>query len=218
MNEDIMCNEWRVKFVVGSVVCLITMLAGLGTAVAEELEPGELMASMSTALAEQSEQGQAQFCRTISASLSASFYADGCESQVGLCTAGDLLRRSGGQVVGSTDYVADGIGGGVIGEDSIVFPPVEPPTTWSYAGILTLITDLGDLISTDVGVFDTAGGGFTELNRVQGGTGIFEGATGTFFINGESFPDGSGFDADITGEICVTSSQAAGQLRQVFLP
>ncbi|RAL20544.1 hypothetical protein DL240_16010 [Lujinxingia litoralis] len=156
-------------------------------------------------------------CRSISASLSATFYTEGCDSPVGMCTAGDLLQR-GRRVVGQTNYVADGVGGGAIGEDSIVFPPVEPGSTWSYAGVLRLITPLGEVQSSDIGVFDTAGGSFTELNRVTGGTGIFEGATGTFFINGTSFPDGSGFEADITGEVCVTSRRAAGQLRWVFLP
>ncbi len=163
------------------------------------------------------EEEDSQYCRTISATLSASFYEEGCTSPVGLCTAGDLMRPNG-QVVGSTDYVASGIGGGIVGDDSIVTPPVEPGTTWSYAGLLTLSTAVGDLMSTDVGVFDTAGGAFTEFNRVTGGTGIFAGATGTFYINGFSFPDGTGFDADITGEVCVQTPSAAGQLRRVFAP
>ncbi|TXD37131.1 hypothetical protein FRC98_10370 [Lujinxingia vulgaris] len=156
-------------------------------------------------------------CRSISASLSATFFSEGCESAVGLCTAGDLLQR-GGRVVGSTSYVADGIGGGVIGEDSVVFPPVEPATTWTYAGVLTLITPYGELQSTDAGILDNAAGIFTEFNRVQGGTGIFEGASGTFYINGTTLADGSGFDAEITGEVCVTNWWSAMKMRRVFLP
>jgi|SRR5690554_3187069 len=184
------------------------------------LGAGVVVAAMTlstTAWAHWPSENSQPICRSISASLSATFFTEGCESEVGMCTAGDLTRR-GGRVVGSTHYVADGIGGGIIGEDSVVFPPVEPATTWTYAGILRLITPLGELQSSDAGILDTAGGIFTEFNRVQGGTGIFEGASGTFYINGTTLADGSGFDAEITGEVCVTSLLAAAKMRLIFAP
>ncbi|MEK7705839.1 MAG: hypothetical protein AAB426_12835 [Myxococcota bacterium] len=90
-----------------------------------------------------------------------------------------------------------------MGEASIVTPPAEPGSTWSYSGALDLTTRFGVLSFTDVGVFDTAGGTFSEIDRVRAGSGIYEGATGTLFMFGHAYADGSGFEGDVRGEICV---------------
>lgn len=141
-----------------------------------------------------------QWCWNVRAEITASFTSDACDSVVGLCTVGSVR---GGFLHGETQFSATGVGGGAIGEDSIVTPPAEPSSTWSYSGTLVLQTLLGSLTFSDVGVFDTAGGGFSEIDRVVDGSGLFAGATGKLFIYGDAFPDRSGFDGDIRGRLCV---------------
>ena len=141
-------------------------------------------------------------CFDTRATISVRFVADGCTSVVGMCTAGEVRSR-GGILSGDSSFQATGLGGGVVGEESIVFPPAEPATTWSYSGQLEIDGALGTLELEDVGVFDTARGTFTEMNRVMGGTGIWRDATGDLFIYGHAHDDFGGFDGTIRGQICV---------------
>ena len=141
-----------------------------------------------------------RLCLPAHGRIDVSFVTAGCDSVVGLCTEG-RVRRS--MLSGDTRFRANGLGGGVVGEPSIVFPPAEPPTTWSYAGELTITTGVGELHLEDVGVFDTVGGTFTEMNRVVGGTGLFAEASGDLFISGHTYEDASGFSGDISGRVCV---------------
>jgi len=46
-------------------------------------------------------------------------------------------------------------------------------------------------------------GVFSEFDRVVSGTGRFEGASGTLFIYGDAFPDGTGFLGTIEGPLCL---------------
>ncbi len=138
-------------------------------------------------------------CFRVHARIHALFSTAGCASPVGLCTAGTLTGFPGG----TTRFVALGLGGGAVGEASIVTPPAEPGTTWSYRGDLVYSTPLGDVMLEDVGVLDTVGGTYTELQRVVSGTGSFEGATGDVFSYGHTTPAGDGFDGAVRGEICV---------------
>lgn len=143
-------------------------------------------------------------CFDVRAEISVLFTADGCDSPVGMCTAGTVRSRgAGGIVAGTTRFRALGLGGGVVGEPSIVFPPAEPASTWSYRGDLAITTALGVLNLEDVGVFDTVRGSFSEMNRVVGGTGIFRDAQGDLFMYGYSNASGTGFDGDIRGRVCV---------------
>jgi hypothetical protein len=141
-------------------------------------------------------------CFPIRATISTTFTAEGCTSPVGLCTNG-VVRSSFGPFSGTSHFEASGLGGEPMGEQSIVSPPAEPATTWSYSGVLTLETRVGTVTFRDIGVLDTAQGTFTELNRPVSGTGTFDGVTGNVFIAGYVKDDASGFDGQITGELCV---------------
>jgi hypothetical protein len=139
-------------------------------------------------------------CFPLLGNLRVTFVAQGCTSPVGMCTTG--VYRSA-FVSGTTSFRATGIGGLPVGETSIVTPPAEPNTTWSYSGELTITTRVGTLVFADVGVLDTVAGTFTELNRPVSGTGTFEGMTGRAFVSGTVTEDGNGFDGTVTGRICV---------------
>lgn len=150
--------------------------------------------------ATESERHDREWCWSVHAQITASFTSDGCESVVGLCTAGSVR---GSLLAGETRFSAAGVGGNVAGEESIVTPPAEPGSTWAYSGTLTLETHLGSLTFNDVGVFDTAGGEFSEIDRLVDASGLFAGASGSLFIYGDAFPDRTGFAGDIRGRLCL---------------
>jgi hypothetical protein len=132
--------------------------------------------------------------------ISTTLYTEGCTSPVGLCTTGEVTWF--GFHIASTTFQAVGLGGGAVGEESIVTPPAEPATTWSYAGDFAMDTWFGDVELEDVGVFDTSMGVFSEMQRVVGGDGFFDGATGVLWSYGFARADGTGFDGKLVGEIC----------------
>lgn len=145
----------------------------------------------------------APWCWEVRGTIAVTFQAEGCDSPVGICTRG-VFESAPGFLRGSTRFVATGIGGGAIGEESIVTPPsAEPGSTWSYSGVLTIHTALGDLVLSDAGVFDTANGLFSQLDRVRGGTGLYAAASGRLFMFGDTYPDGSGFAGDVRGRLCI---------------
>lgn len=144
--------------------------------------------------------------------IQVSFDPTDCDSVVGMCTRGEIAGASG-FLNGTTRFRATGLGGAVVGEASIVTPPAEPATTWSYSGELVLTTHLGTLTFSDVGIFDTFGGTFSEIDRVTDASGIFEDASGTLFMFGQAYADGSGFEGDVRGTLCVPSRAPHGGRR-----
>jgi hypothetical protein len=125
-------------------------------------------------------------------SIRASVVTEGCTSPVGLCTAG--VFEGPRQLCGTTSFIADGLApsGGM--------PAVEPASTLSYSGLLTITTSRGSLTTRDTGIFDTAAGLFASRDIVVGGTGVFAGATGHLLITGTGT---SSFESDVSGEICL---------------
>lgn len=170
---------------------------------------GALLLLVSTTANAEASDGE--LCVPVYAEMSATFFSANCTSPVGMCTAGNITTPTG-TVIGVASYTAQGIGGGAVGEASVVTPPVEPATTWTYAGELVVSTWLGELTFSDVGIFDTAGGAFTEFDRLTSGTGLFEGASGTLFINGFGFEDGTGFASDIRGTICIPNQHTSSSM------
>jgi hypothetical protein len=144
-------------------------------------------------------QESAERCFRVHAHIDARFTSTGCTSPLGLCTAGTLSGFPGG----TTQFSALGLGGAPVGQSSIVTPPAEPGTTWSYRGDLVYHTPLGDLSLEDVGVLDTVHGIYSELQRVTSGTGSFHGATGDLFSYGHTTPAGDGFIGAVRGDVCV---------------
>lgn len=139
-------------------------------------------------------------CFPLAGAIRVEMNMTGCTSPVGLCTSGTFRSPF---VSGTTRFRASGLGGQPMGEASIVSPPSEPTTTWSYAGELTISTRIGDLVLRDVGVLDTVAGTFTELNRPVSGTGTFAGATGNVYISGTVTGGVTGFEGRVTGNLCV---------------
>ncbi len=136
-------------------------------------------------------------CIPIHAKIESYYSADGCDSPVELCTKGQITQ--GGILNGSTEFTALSV------SQSAGMYGVEPVTTLSYSGELRITTKHGMLTVWDVGVFDTARGVFSELDRITGGTERFAGASGTLYIYGPSTADGSGFIGSIKGEICLSN-------------
>jgi len=58
---------------------------------------------------------------------------------------------------------------------------------------------------SDVGVLDTTRNVFSEIDRTEGSTGIFSGATGILFISGNQ--TATGFNGKVTGNLCLQSEQ-----------
>ena len=134
-------------------------------------------------------------CIPVQAKINALFNIAGCTSPVGLCTTGEIT--GGGILNGETRFTALSIApaAGMTG--------IEPDSTLSYHGVLEVTNEHGMLIIRDVGVFDQVVGVYSEVDRISGGVGRFENARGTLFISGNAFPDGSGFDGEVRGQICL---------------
>ena len=82
-------------------------------------------------------------------------------------------------------------------------PEVEPPSVLSYSAEAVFTADQGELHLDQLGVLDPFRQVFTELSRVIGGTGRFENATGDLFISGITNIDGTAFESDVTGSLCL---------------
>ncbi len=134
-------------------------------------------------------------CIPVQAKINAQFNVAGCTSPVGLCTTGQITE--GGILNGETRFTALSIAtaAGMHG--------IEPDSTLSYHGVLEIITKDGALYMRDVGVFDQSVRVFSEVDRITAGIGRFETARGTLFIYGNAFEDGSGFDGEVRGQICL---------------
>ena len=138
-------------------------------------------------------------CIPVQAKINTLFNVAGCTSPVGLCTTGQIT--GGGILNGETRFTAMSIAtaAGMTG--------IEPDTTLSYHGVLEIITQDGVLYIRDVGVFDQVVRVYSEVDRITAGIGRFENASGTLFIYGNAFDDGSGFDGEVRGQVCLMPAE-----------
>ena len=160
------------------------------------LVPLFFVMAVSLLLAPSAEAVDDALCIPVQAKIEAFFVVEGCESPVGLCTAGTITR--GGFLDGTTSFtaLATAEGAGLPGG-------IEPLSTLSYTGILEVAAAHGTLTLSDVGVLDPETGVFSELDRITDGTGKFEGASGVLFIYGNTTAGGTGFIGTIKGEVCL---------------
>lgn len=135
-----------------------------------------------------------QRCRPVRGYISVQLAPDGCQSPVGLCTAGKI--RHAGVLDGTTSYLALGL------SPAAGMPGVVAPNVLSYAGRLSVDTRHGTLQLVDTGVLDQNQNVFTEYDTVAGGTGRFAGATGRLFVSGDITGGGTGFSGRISGRLC----------------
>jgi hypothetical protein len=132
-------------------------------------------------------------CKQIKASGTTLIVTTNCPSPIGLCAAGFF---TGDELIRGATFAR------VLGAaPSIGLPGIEAQTMVSLAGERTITTSDGTLAFRFVTVFDTARGEFAEINRVTGGSGKFEGATGTLWFTGTGT---TSFVAEVTGQICTT--------------
>jgi hypothetical protein len=130
-------------------------------------------------------------CERIKVHYALQFVNTNCPSPIGLCAAGVI---AGNQLVSGTMFV------NILGlAPSIGLPGIEPETDLSIAAERTITTSHGTLMLRVAAVFDSARGEFAEINRVTGGTGTFEGATGTLWTTGTGT---TFFRGQATGKIC----------------
>lgn len=140
-----------------------------------------------------SQVSQASECKVIKTTLDGSTFPCG-ESPGGLCAEGTIwsgILRGTKLAV----YTAAAPSAGL--------PEVEPPSVLSYSAEAVFTTDQGELHLDQLGVLDPFRQVFTELNRVVGGTGRFDQASGDLFISGTVSLDGTEFESDITGSVCL---------------
>jgi hypothetical protein len=87
--------------------------------------------------------------------------------------------------------------------------PHVPASTLSFVNNVTVFTKHGNLFKFEVGIVDTshpntAAIEFVSFSTVVGGTGRFEGATGTTSSRARyTSPDFLTFEGEDTGEICL---------------
>ena len=113
-------------------------------------------------------------CHRVTAKLMTVKTTDRCISPVNFCAAGVVL--AGGLLNGTTTAVVLGL------VPSVGLPGVEPATTVSYAGERTIATHQGLLTLRFTGVFDTARGEFSELERVRTAPVNFPGVGNSFCL------------------------------------
>ena len=137
-----------------------------------------------------------QVCKQLNARLMTVATLNGCTSPVNFCAEGVVVGD--GLIQGRTFATILGL------IESVGFPGTEPATTLGYVGDRLIETKHGNINLRFTGVFDTARGEFSELERVlvDSGTGVFDGATGTVFLTGTSNAAGNEYYGQITGTIC----------------
>ncbi len=128
-------------------------------------------------------------CESINTEINSTF-TTGCPSPIGICTTGTIAS---GLLKGTTSFTA------------LSLAPGPAPSTMVYTGTLSITSDQGTLNISDVGVLDTTHNVFSEIDRIEGSTGIFSGATGILFISGNQ--TATGFTGKVTGNLCLQSEQ-----------
>jgi hypothetical protein len=135
-------------------------------------------------------------CHRVHGHIRSSFTSTNCTSPVGECTEGTITGA--GPLDSATTFLALDVA------PSAGMPGVEPSANLSYSGVLTITTRRGTLVTHDLGVLDAATASFTEIERPASGTGIFANASSVFFISGALVNNGTGFDGELYGELCIS--------------
>jgi hypothetical protein len=112
-------------------------------------------------------------CRGFEAIILLHETKEGCTSPIGLCTTG--MVESGDPSLAGARWFFSALGTA----EAAGLPAALPASMLSYAGAVVVTTPRdGTFTTSSAGVFDTAAGAFSQLDRVTGGTGKFAGADG----------------------------------------
>jgi hypothetical protein len=133
-------------------------------------------------------------CKPVHGRIQSTFTTTNCTSPIGLCTVGQITGA--GPLDSATTFLA------LDAAPSAGLPAVEPSANLSYSGVLTINAKHGTLVVDDLGVLDGVHAAFTELERPASGTGIFANSTSVFFISGQLVNNGTGFDGELSGDLC----------------
>jgi hypothetical protein len=141
-----------------------------------------------------------EVCKQLHATLQSHVVEAGTAACPIACTAG--VVSGNGILRGNTHFTATGLTPGA------GLTTTNPSTTFSDSGTFVLTTDHGTVTTSSIGMFDLANGVFFDIGAVSGGTGRFEGATGTLFFFGSVVQTTGGplalaFEGDIRGEVCL---------------
>jgi hypothetical protein len=137
-------------------------------------------------------------CRDFEATILLHETKEGCTSPVDLCTKG-TVESSDPSLAGATWFFSS-----LATAKAAGLPASLPASMLSYAGSVVVTTPRdGTFTTSNAGVFDTAAGAFSQLDRVTGGTGKFAGAEGShIFITGTGGGE-AGFQSHVRGELCL---------------
>jgi hypothetical protein len=116
-------------------------------------------------------------------------FTDGCTSPVGFCARGTFKGNHGFQ--GTSAFSA------------MAFDPIpnDPLGRLAVPGNSTYTTRDGQIIVSDVSVFDVERGTFAGVGRIVEGTGEFAGTTGDVFTYGHVSADGNSFTTTFVIEL-----------------
>jgi hypothetical protein len=137
-------------------------------------------------------------CRSVDATLLLHMAPDGCTSPVKVCTQGTVVSSEPSLTGATWFFRMQG------NAPSIGLPEaIEPASTLSYAGGVVVTTPHdGTFSTTNIGVYDTALGAFSQLDRIVDGTGRFAHAKGHLFVAGTGNAE-AGFQSTVRGEVCL---------------
>jgi hypothetical protein len=137
-------------------------------------------------------------CRSVDATLLLHMAPDGCTSPVKVCTKGTVVSGDPSLTGATWFFSMQG------NAPSIGLPEsIEPASTLSYAGGVVVTTQHDGTFSTkNIGVYDTAIGAFSQLDRIVEGTARFANAKGHLFVSGTGNAE-AGFKSTVRGEVCL---------------
>lgn len=131
-------------------------------------------------------------CKRIHAELSELRSTEGCNAGLDSCFLGEVDGNHG--LNGSTHFASDGWAPG----------PSAAPGFISYSGAFEYRTADGTLYMREIGVTDPAV--VTAYQRVESGSGRFQGASGHFFVSGSKTPAGE-VTTELSGELCLAPAR-----------
>jgi hypothetical protein len=137
-------------------------------------------------------------CRAFEAIVLLHATKEGCTSPVGLCTKGTV--ESGDPSLAGATWFFSALGTA----EAAGLPASLPASMLSYAGSVVVTTARdGTFTTSNAGVFDTAAGAFSQLDRVTGGTGRFADAAGRHIFTTAAGSAEAGFKSHVRGELCL---------------
>jgi hypothetical protein len=138
-------------------------------------------------------------CHDVDADFVSQLATENCTSPLGLCGAGTIKHDAliKGPMFVTIDDAAPSAG----------MPNSEPPSVLSVSGERSITPHRGGTLTlhvVGVAILGAAGNleRFSEINTISGGTGRFEGATGTLNFAGQA-TSATTFAGVISGEVCL---------------